>query len=129
MPVNQELVDNLEVVIGHLQNTDDPSEIHTQVMAVLWQANVVVEGQGAAWISSDMQRAYDKWASIERPEYLPTDGHREQWRIAGRHVCAEAKRFAEHARSADQLDAGALNTLADTGYKMGDDLNEGREIH
>ena len=128
MPINQELVDNLQVVIGHLQNTDDPVEIHTQVMAVLWQANVVVEGQGAAWINSSLERAYGKWASLERPDNLPTDGHRDQWRHAGKHVCEAAQQFADQARQADHLDAGALDWLADKAYQMADDLNEGRPI-
>jgi hypothetical protein len=105
----QELIDNLEVVIGHLRNADTAPDIYTQVLATLWQANVVVEQEGGRWISTELESAYGKFAALEHPAELPSDGHRDQWRRARNHICQEAEQFAATARK--ELDNQSANAV------------------
>src|SRR6476659_1161453 len=64
----QDLVDNLEVVIAHLRNADTAPEVYTEVLATLWQANVVVEQVGASWVNTELESAYSKFAALEHPD-------------------------------------------------------------
>ena len=123
----QDLVDNLEVVIGHLRYADTAPEVYTQVLATLWQANVVVEQEGARWINSELESAYGKFAALEHPEELPSDGHRDQWRHARDHVLRDAEQFAASARSVAQ-DSTSLEPLARVTEVMAYQLGEGIPI-
>ena len=130
----QDLVDNLEVVIGHLRYAETAPEIYTNVLGTLWQANVVVEQQGGRWINTELDDAYSKFAALEHPDELPSDGHREQWRRARNHVCQEAEDFAAKARNEYQsgsanIDASSLDPLARATQVMAYQLGEGIEIH
>lgn len=129
----QDLIDNLEVVIGHLRYAETAPDIYTNLLGTLWQANVVIEQQGSSWINSELEYAYNKFAELEHPDELPSDGHREQWRRARNHVCQEAESFAAAARGAYQngngLDASSLVPLAHATEVMAHSLAEGIEIH
>ncbi len=96
----QDLIDNLEVVVGHLRYADTAPEIYTDVLAVLWQANVVIEQEGARWILGELEAAYGSFERLEHPDELPSDGHRDQWRHARNQICHEAEQFAAWARTA-----------------------------
>jgi hypothetical protein len=129
----QDLVDNLAVVIGHLGNADTAPDIYTEVLGTLWQANVVVEQQGARWINSELESAYGKFAALEHPAELPSDGHRDQWRRARDHIYREAEQFAASARSefesgATGLDSDRLEPLARATEVMAYQLGEGIPI-
>jgi len=123
----QDLVDNLEVVIAHLRDADTAPDVYTKVLATLWQANVVVEQVGASWISADLESAYNKFAGLEHPDELPSDGHRDQWRRARDHICQEAEQFAGSARQ-QQPDASSLEPLARATDVMTYQLAEGIPI-
>jgi hypothetical protein len=128
----EDLVDNLAVVVGHLRAADAPPDIYANVLGALWQANVVVEQQGAGWISPDLQNAYSKFSALEHPAELPSDGHRDQWRRARDHISQEAEAFANAARAAAQAGtlptAAGLEPLARTTEVMAHNLNEGIPI-
>jgi hypothetical protein len=131
--MGQELIDNLEVVVGHLRNAETAPDIYTNVLGALWQANVVVEQQGAAWINNELEYAYGKFAELEHPDELPSDGHREQWRRARNHIVQEAEDFANKARTAadngSAMDSSSLEPLARATEVMAYQLAEGIEIH
>jgi hypothetical protein len=128
----EDLIDNLAVVIGHLGVADSAPDIYTNVLGALWQANVVVEQRGADWISSDLQSAYGKFAALEHPAELPSDGHRDQWRRARDRIRQEAEQFAATARHEAQQGsippAAALEPLARTTEVMAYNLHEGIAI-
>jgi len=123
----QDLVDNLEVVIAHLRNVDTAPEVYTEVLATLWQANVVVEQVGASWINTELESAYGKFAALEHPYELPSDGHRDQWRRARDHIYQEAEQFAASARQ-QQPEASGLDPLARATEVMAYQLAEGIPI-
>lgn len=129
--MGQELIDNLEVVILHLRNADTAPEIYTNVLGALWQANVVVEQEGSRWISSDLESAYGKFAAVEHPAELPSDGHRDQWRKARDHICQEAEQFAASARkefetqSANAGSGGSMEVIARAAAKA---LEDGKSL-
>jgi hypothetical protein len=127
----QDLIDNLEVVVTHLRGADTAPEIHTQVLATLWQANVVVEQDGSRWINSDLESAYGKFSAVEHPAELPSDGHRDQWRKARDHIVQEAEQFAAAARQDHAANAhpGALEPLARATEVMAYQLGEGIPIN
>ena len=129
----QDLIDNLEVVIGHLRYADTAPEIHTDVLAALWQANVVVEQEGARWILAELESAYNSFAAVEHPDELPSDGHRDQWRHARNQICHEAEQFAAWARTEFQngsasADPRSLEPLARVTEVMAYQLGEGIPI-
>jgi hypothetical protein len=126
----QDLIDNLEVVILHLRNAETAPDIHTEVLATLWQANVVVEQQGARWINAELESAYGKFAALEHPAELPSDGHREQWRRARNHICQEAEQFAASARK--ELDERSASSnggaIEEIGQAVAKALEDGKSL-
>ena len=130
----EDLIDNLEVVIGHLRYADTAPDIYTDVLATLWQANVVVEQEGARWILAELESAYSTFSNLEHPDPLPSDGHRDQWRHARNHICQEAEQFAAWARTEFQngsaaVEARSLEPLARVTEVMAYDLGEGIPIN
>ena len=125
----QDLIDNLEVVIGHLRTAHTAPDIHTEVLAALWQANVVVEQEGARCINAELESAYGQFAAVEHPDPLPSDGHRDQWRRARDHICQEAEQFAAAARKElEDQSANQGGAIEQIGRAVAKALEDGRSL-